>query len=172
MSGIWSVGSSSLSSYLSELAAVRTRSSETDRQAEMEAQLDQSLASAGVSEETREAIEADLAAAFEEQMASGSFPPDPEEMKATIDGIFEKYGLNARDFMRPPASPAGHDTSARGTSETETESTGSTEDDLLKQLLEYLKEQRANSDEEDASTQAADMAQQVLDVLFGFDQEA
>ncbi|MBN2021800.1 MAG: hypothetical protein JW809_03320 [Pirellulales bacterium] len=143
----------------------------------MEAQLDQALASAGVSEDTRKAIEADLAAAFETQMASGSFPPDPEEMKATIDGIFEKYGLNAEDFMRPPAPPAGYGMGGPPMGGPpmgggETASTDSTEDDLLQQLLDYLEKLNANSQGEDTSTQAATMSQKILDALFGFDQEA
>ncbi len=180
MSGVSGVGNQSY--YLSQLQASLQSVSETDEVAsgtkidetemreQMEAQLDAALDSAGVDEETQDALKADLAQAFEDQFSSGKFPPDPEAMKQTIDDIFSQYGLNAEEFMPsggpggpPPGGMEGGMPAMQGSSDT-------TQTDLLEMLLQNLAEQ--NDGSLDLSQVSQELSQTICDALFGFDEEA
>jgi hypothetical protein len=156
--------------------AMRERMQPSGMPEKMQAELDQSLESAGVDLETREALAADLEQAFEEQFASGS-PPDPAAMKEIVDGIFEKYGLNAEDFV-PQGGPPGGGMGAmrsgamgRGQLFGQLDSADTSETSLLETLLEYIAE-RSESGETDTNTTPGDLSQQVLDILFGIDEQA
>jgi hypothetical protein len=96
MSGIGSVSSSTQSLAAEALQALRGQAGNLGSP---ETRLDQALQAAGIDEETRTALEGDLKAALDELMASGAFPPDPSTFKQTVDSVFEKYGLNAEDYM-------------------------------------------------------------------------
>jgi hypothetical protein len=107
MSGIGNVGSTqNLLQYLQNQKSSAEISTDEALQmlsppsdAQRQTHLDQALTAAGVDEETASAIEAELNAAFEEAQASGQFPPDRQAMKATVDKIFAKHGLDAETVL-------------------------------------------------------------------------
>lgn len=167
MSGIGSVGTNSnLFSYLTtkadETSTDGTSSDPTtavtERQQRVESQLVKSLTEAGVSEETIEAIKSELQTAIEQEMAAGNFPPDPEQMKETVDAIFEKHGLEASDFLgrTSPKSADGHGLPGKGQSGADVKDT----------LLELLGKQAADGATSD------ELAQLYLDALTGLDKQA
>lgn len=180
MSGVGNVSNQSY--YVSQLQASLQSASETDEVArseqidqtemreKMEAELDVALDSAGVSEETQEALKTDLAQAFEEQLASGEFPPDPEAMKQTIDDIFSQYDLNAEEFM-PSGGPGGPPPDGMGGGMSAAQgSTDTTQTDLLEMLLQNMEKQ--NDGTLDLSQISQELSQIICDALFGFDEEA
>ena len=108
MSGISSISTAAAqySAASSSVSSIRQQMDPSPMAERMEEELDANLAAAGVSEEVRTAIQSDIQAAMEEQMSSGS-KPDREATKETIDAIFDKYGLNAEQFMPQGPPPGG-----------------------------------------------------------------
>lgn len=170
MSGIGSVGANSnLFSYLTtkddETSTDETSSelttAQTERQQRVETQLVESLTEAGVSEETIEAIKSVLRTAIEQEMAAGNFPPDPDEMKETVDAIFEKHGLEASDFLGRAGVKSGDGAALLGKGQS-----GESGANVQETLLEFLGKQAADG----ASSE--DLAQLYLDALTGLDKQA
>ena len=178
-------GMSSVSAAGAQYSAASTSASSVRKQMDpsemadrMEADLNEKLTAAGVSEEVREAIQTDIRAAMESEMSSES-RPDPEAMKETIDGIFAEYGMNAEEFMQgpppgggpggpPPGGGPGGPGGAGGT-----DGTSDTKADALQELLEELQESLEDEESDtDASTLLDQFSEQVMDLLFGFDEEA
>jgi len=196
-------GMSSVSAAGAQYSAASTSASSVRKQMDpsemadrMEADLNEKLTAAGVSEEVREAIQTDIRAAMESEMSSES-RPDPEAMKETIDGIFAEYGMNAEEFMQgpppgggpggpppgggpggpPPGGgpggppPGGGPGGPGGTGGTD--GTSDTKADALQELLEELQESLEDEESDtDASTLLDQFSEQVMDLLFGFDEEA
>jgi hypothetical protein len=136
----------------------------------MQGKLDQQLSSAGVDKETREALLADLSAEIEGQMSSGSMP-DPKAMKESVSSIFEKHGLNAKDFM-PKRPLMMHARDAMGGIGGPLASGGAraSQFESLQSLLESF---QAESDGgTSAAAAASEYSNAVLDYLFGIDEEA
>jgi len=182
MSGMGSVGAcdGGRSAANANTAAIRERMNPSRMAEKMQAKLDESLSSAGVSQETRDAIQADLKAAFEDQMSSGS-KPDPAAMKETISRVFEEYGLDAQDFM-PQGGPRGIGGKGgmggmmRGMGGmTGAQSANGSQTNSFQTLIETLQEMSDDGDsdgETDTNTTSNELSEQVLDYLFGLDEEA
>jgi len=177
MSGMGSVsayggGCSSANMHSAATRANMDPSRVTER---MRNELDEKLSDAGVSEETREALHADLAAALEAQMSSGA-RPSPGAMKETVSGIFEEHGLNAADFapQRPPGMGGmgrkpgmGGMPGMKGAS-----SADGGQAESLQSLLESLEEQDDSESLFNTDSIYSDLSQQILDIMLGFDEEA
>ncbi len=131
----------------------------------MEQGLDAALTEAGVSEETRTALEADIRAAMEEDMADGT-PSDPEAMKETIDGIFAEYGLEAEDYMPQGPPPGGGPPPEGGMGGTESSST--TQSEALQSLIETL-QSAAEEDGADLGSLLDQFSQDAMDIMLGID---
>src|SRR5262245_7121834 len=104
MSGMGCIGTSGSSSLSFQLQVARgSNVSSADgstgdvggKPQDINSRIDDALSAAGVDKETASAIEAELKQAFQKSQATGTFPPDLESLKKTVDGIFEKYGLDA-----------------------------------------------------------------------------
>ena len=196
MSGIESIGSSPLQ-YLSLGASSGQASREQMAQVEeqgrqrFESRLDSALEAAGVDQETADSIKADLQAVFEENLSSGSFPPDPAQMQEAIDGVFESYGLDASEILgsgpgagsemggmppgemggmppgemggMPPGPPPGG-----GMPPAESDSTEGSSD-AAQNLLDALK---AFAEQQGSETDISELAQSFVDILSGIDTEA
>ncbi|BBO33448.1 hypothetical protein [Lacipirellula parvula] len=171
MSGIGSVGANSnLFSYLTakgdetskyETSIDELAAATTERQQRVETQLVESLTEAGVSDETIESLKLALRTAIDEERAAGNFPPDPGKMKQTVDALFEKYGLEAGEFLgRTGAKPgSGAGLSGKGQS-------AQAAPDVQETLLDLLGKQASSG----ASSE--DLAQIYLDALTGLDKQA
>ncbi len=174
MSGIGNVGSCGGQYSAAELAAMRGSMAPPEMAEKMEGVLNDKLSEAGVSEETREAIQTEIKAAFESQVSSGT-KSDPEATKEAISGIFEKYGLDAQQFMpqggpggpRGMGGPGGGPGGGMGP-----QKAGGTQTDSLQTLLEQLDELAGEGDDDaDTDSILTDLSWQVMDMLFGFDAE-
>jgi hypothetical protein len=172
MAGLGSIGSTpnlfaSLRSSSAESSAeTLTTEPEPTREAGMAARIDQALASAGVDEETAEALKADLTAAFEESRASGTTPPAPEAMKSTVDAIFAEYGLDANDILGPPPGRGAHGAGGTRSPGDRQPNAGEETAEPRQTLLELLN-QMSN---EGASSE--ELSQLLIDALNGLDQTA
>jgi hypothetical protein len=129
----------------------------------MQGKLDEQLTSAGVGKETREALLADLSAEIEGQMSSGSMR-DPKAMKETVRGVFEKHGLNAKDFMPkgPPMMHAMGGPMASG-------GAGGSQFESLQSLFKSLEAESDGGTNPGAT--ATEYSNAILDYLFGIDEE-
>jgi hypothetical protein len=166
MSGIEGIRglSSANSPAIHKLGDMRGKLEPAKLAEKMQGKLDEQLSSAGVSEETRESLLADLSAEIEGQMSSGSIR-DPKAIKETVSGIFEKHGLNAEDFMRksfPMTGGMGRTIGSGGAGGGQFES-----------LLSLFESLHAESDgETNAGATATEYSNAILDYLFGIDEEA
>ena len=180
MAGMGSVGAcdGGSSAANANMAAIRERMDPSKMAEKMEAKLDESLSSAGVDQATRDAIQTDLKAAFEDQMSSGS-RPDPEAIKETVDSVFEKYGLDAEDFMPQGGPPGMGGRGGMGGGRggmggmMGTQGAGGSQTESLQTLIETLQEEsEEDSDSEtDTNQVVTDLSEQILDILFGLDEE-
>ncbi len=146
---------------------------------QMDAKLDEALESAGMDEQTRESLVTDLEQALEAMSSGGSSPPDREEVKQTIEAVFEKYGLGGEDVLgrfRPSGGPPpgmGPPPGGGGGPVGQTDTEDASQTDLLETLLAQL---NGDSDEDDSESEVAltpqEMAERILDTLCGFDHEA
>lgn len=159
MSGISNVGvSQNLTSYLQANTEVSSRTVPTPEQpeqraAKQEQRLGEALIAAGVDKETAEAI------------------------KEKIDGIFAEYGLEASEFVGRPGAPSqagpppgspppGGAPPSSTQSETEDSSSVDSESKEYQTILDLLE---SLSEEESDPSQ---LAQLIVDALFGLDESA
>lgn len=167
MSGLGNIGSaSSMGSYFQVKSSGAARPELTEEQrAQFEAQRDQqlndTLAAAGVDESTASAIKSELDAVFEASFAEGEGRPDSASIKEAVDGVFEKYGLNASDILRKPNGPPPGGRPAPDASNSE-----SAEDDQYEDLLQIIQDMAENESD------PAKLSQLIVDALFGLDKTA
>ena len=172
MAGLGSVGSTpNLFAYLRSSAAessadTLTPESEPTREAGMAARIDQALTAAGVDVETAEALKADLTAAFEESRGSETTPPAREAMKATVDAIFSKYGLNASEILGPPPGRSAHGAGGAGIPGDCQPNAGEETAEPRQTLLELLNQMS------DEGASSEELSQLLIDALNGLDQTA
>jgi hypothetical protein len=160
MEGIRGI-SGATSPAIQKLSAMREKLDPSSMAERMQGKLDEQLSSAGVSEETRNALLADLSAQIEGQMSSDSMR-DPVAMKEAVTGIFEKHGLNAEDFIpQGPPMIAGKVGPMGG---------GGTQFESLQTLLESL--QAKDDGGTNAAPTPSEYPSAILDYLFGIDKEA
>ena len=162
--------SSTNSPLVQKLAAMRGQLEPSKMAEKMQGKLDEKLSSAGVDKETREALLADLSAEIEGQMSSGSMR-DPKAMKESVSSIFEKHGLNAKDFMpkRPLMMHARDATGGIGGPL----ASGGARASQFESLQSLLESFQAESDGgTNAGATATEYSNAILDYLFGIDEEA
>jgi hypothetical protein len=136
----------------------------------MRGKLNEQLSSAGVSEEARAALLVDLSAEFEGQISSGSMQ-DLKEMKETVSGIFEKHGLNVKDFMlKGPRVMGGMGGPGRMAVSVASGGASGNQYELLQSLLDSPRAE--NEDGANTSANAFEYSNAILDYLFGIDKEA
>ncbi len=185
MSGMGSVSAAGAqySAASTNAAAAHQRMGPAQVAERMKEDLSEKLTSAGVSEDVRDAIQTDVRAAMETEVSSGS-RPDPEAMKETINGIFAEYGLNAEEFMAKGPPPGGGGRGGPGGPGGPGGSGGpggaqgakNSKADALQELLESLQEESDDEDDEegsvtDTSTLLDQISEQIVDLLFGIDEE-
>jgi hypothetical protein len=162
--------SSTNSPPIHKLAAMRGKLEPSKVAEKMQGTLDEQLSSAGVGKETREALLADLSAEIEGQMSSGSMR-DPKAMKETVSGIFEKHGLNAKDFM--PKRPLMMHAMGRPGGMGGSMASGGAGRSQIESLQSLFEKFQAESDGgTNAAAAASEYSNAVLDYLFGIDEEA
>jgi hypothetical protein len=172
MSGLGSVGSTpNLFAYLRsssvEISAEPdSLESPPTREGGMAARIGQALAAAGVDEETAESLKADLTAAFEESRESDTTPPDREAVKATVDAIFSKYGLDANEILGPPPNRGTSAVGGSGGGGTCQSNSGDEMNENRQTLLEFLNQMS----DQGASSEA--LSQLLIDAINGIDQTA
>jgi hypothetical protein len=134
----------------------------------MQGKFDAKLGNAGVSEETRDALHADLSAAFEAQMSSGT-RPNPAAMKETISDIFAEHGLNAADFM-PQQPPRVY---GMGGMMGALDAGGSKAESIqaLLKSLQVESDEGSKANLADTNAVLMDMSEQVLSIMLGIDTE-
>ena len=142
-----------------KLPTIRTQVTE-----KIHGKVDEKLKSAGVSEETRDALLADLTQAIEGQLASGGLP-DPNAMRGSISDIFQKHGISLPDGMPPARGRMGLLSGYTG---------NGTADgppfDAIQSLIANL--QAASNESSDNKESPNDYASSFLNGLWGIDVEA
>jgi hypothetical protein len=179
MSGMGSVSAAGAqySAASTNAAAAHQRMDPAQMAERMQEDLSEKLTSAGVSEDVRAAIQTDVRAAMEAEMSSGS-RRDPEATKETINGIFAEYGLNAEEFMAkgPPPGGGGRGGPGGPGGPGGAQGANNSKADALQELLETLQEESDDEDDEegsvtDTSTLLDQISEQIVDLLFGIDEE-
>lgn len=164
MSGIESIGGFSANVPATErFSTIRTQITEKIK-GNIDSKIEEKLKSAGVSEDTREALLADVSQVIERQLSSGG-RPDPKAIRETIGSIFEKHGLSLPDGLEQGAGRLG----LLG----EFTSTGaavSPQFDAIQSLIENL--QAASSESRDNQYSAYQYASNLVNGLLRFDAEA
>ncbi|GEM_PF-1430534 len=177
MSGIGSLGASSRIGPIYEISQTRQvqpverkpqeRSEVSSRR---EARLAESLSVAGIDAATAEAIKTDLKSVLETSFSAGK--RSPESVKENVDAVFTKYNLSAEEILGAPTGPQGGQELGRAGGppplrQSEPFRSGYHQDaaeyDDLLSLVKTFAEK---------GTAASDLAQTVLDALYGFDETA
>ena len=160
MSGIENIGGFSANVPPTEkLPTIRTQVTE-----KLHGKVDEKLNSAGVSEDTREALLADVTQVIERQMSSGGLP-DPKAMRETIGGIFEKHGISLPDGLQQGSGRMGLLGGYTGNGAVD-----GSQFDAIQSLIENL--QAANAESRDNQNSANEYASILLNGFLGFDVEA
>jgi len=92
-------------------------------------------------------------------------------MKETVSGVFEKHGLNAEDFMPeggPPGRGGMRGPRGRGSMGNAQGANGS----QMESLQTFLESLQEDDGQTDAASASDEFSSQVLDYLFGIDEEA
>jgi hypothetical protein len=107
MSGISSVNSSSLYQLLKQQGVSGANSTgASPLKGDPSAKLDSALSGTNLSDEDRAALKTNLQSALRDVFSSGSFPPDPSKVEASVKSVFSKYGLDA-DALSAKLKPTG-----------------------------------------------------------------
>lgn len=102
MSGIESIGGFSANvPAIEKLSTARTQLTEKIT-GNIQGKLEEKLKSAGVSEDTREALVADVTQVIERQLSLGG-RPDPKAVRESIGSMFEKHGLSLPNSLQEGA---------------------------------------------------------------------
>ncbi len=185
MSGISGVNTSNLYQLLKQQGVSSASSSAgSPTTGGPAAKLDSALSQTNLSDEDRASLKTDLQSALSDVFSSGSFPPDPSKVEASVKSVFSKYGLDA-DSLSPKLKPAagegfpigglggggqgglditkllGGQKSEGGGSTTDS----SDENDLLKAIKQFLEKLSGNN----SSQSATDY---LVTGLVGFDKSA
>ncbi|QDU47480.1 hypothetical protein Mal52_60110 [Symmachiella dynata] len=160
MSQIGSIASNQTFASIQQQRGIAPSSvAETEKQrgAHFEQRIDNVLNSAGIDQETIDAIKTDLQTAFESSASSGSFPPAPDEMRDMVNSVFAEHGLDAEEILgrRGSGAPPGPPPPA-------------SLDDSTQDLSVLLESLLAGQQDPESSK----LAESVLSLLVGFDTTA
>lgn len=163
MAGILGINSSAINNLYSSVSSSQDVSTNLVNGAKI---LEAILENEGIDEETRKAIQEELAAAIKDMLtASDGKMPTPEEMKSTIDGILAEHDLDAEQIMAQ----------ARGSAPVGLPLMESSEESQNKTLFDILAEadkENANSDASEILQTANELSQLIMDYLIGINEEA
>lgn len=164
MSGIESVSSFSANTPATgKFSSMRAQISEKVTE-KIHGQVEEKRTSAGVSEETWNALLADVTQVIEQQISSGT-RPDPMAMRERIDEVFMKHGLSLPEGLQQRAGGPGFPGRYPGTG-----SANGSEFDVAQSLVEHLKDGTGGS--RDYRTSANQFASNLVDEFIRFDVEA
>lgn len=123
--------------------------------------VDETLKSAGVSEETRDVLLADVPQLIDQQMSSGG-RPDPRAMRESISDIFEKHGLSLPKGSGQVAGKLGFPGGYSGPGAADISQL-----DAVQSLIKRLQDENNGSD--DNKTKPGQYARELVDGYFGVD---
>ena len=167
MTSLGNIGSSSsIGNHFQVKSGIAARPELTEEQrTQFETQRDQhlsdALAAGGVDESTAAAIKTELNAVIEASFTEGEGRPDPASIKEAVDGVFEKYGLEASEILRKPNGPPPGGRPAPGASNSQ-----SAEADQYEDLLQMIQDLAENESD------PAKLSQLIVDALYGLDKTA